>query len=415
MRILFLMPAAPLAENISGAASRYLQNLTALQRTGAELIIARIDSAAHFAALKQPVGGAYMPPAESPEMGGSKPNIFDFPYDPPRLNRLQRLMGSFLEPMGIAYPGLDEATIRIGALLDEFDPDLVWVETTELGASVMLANPAVTWILSHHDIAYRVREIRTGARTFDQRQQIDILRRAETTIYQTAPIIVTASSTDADRLRMMGATDVRVISMGYDSLTPIADAIPPLHNVERGLGGEVRLIHLGSLETTANRVGLEAYLRKVHPHVPESALTIIGDAATLKSPLRELIEGDARVILAGYQPDLNTALHPYDLAILPYEHDTGYRTKLALLMRQRQMIIATRAAIAGSWIDGLDSAMIICERLDDFPAAIQRLWNNPAERARIADVARAFFESHYTHDAIQPLYQALLDEVSASA
>ncbi len=419
MHILFLMPAAPLADNISGAASRYLQNLKALTATGASITLARLDSADHFAALPPP---SDLPPVNSEgekrtsSVGAGGINAaptatppyepLDFRYDPPRLNRLQRWLGALFEPIGVVYPSIDQATIRIGALLDEIDPDLVWVETTELAASVMLANPAVTWILSHHDLAYRVREIRTGAKTRAQRWTIDMLRRAETTVIQSAPIIITASMTDAGRLRALGAPDVRVIPMGYDPQPVATGGESPAPTASAG-----RIIHLGSLETTANRVGLEAYLRKAHPQVPDTTLTIIGSANALKPPLRDLIDGDPRVVLAGYQPDLDSALHPFDLAILPYEHDTGYRTKLPLLMRHQQVIVTTRAAVAGSIIDGLDHVIVIVERVDDFPDVIRRLWDDHAERERIGRAALVFFTAHYTHDAIQPHYTALLDEI----
>jgi glycosyltransferase involved in cell wall biosynthesis len=415
MRVLFLMPAEPLTENYSGAASRHFQNLIALRRAGAEVIVARIDTQAHFGTLRE--NGA----DDAWRASAPTDAVFDFPYQPPPLSRLARWVGGIVEPVGVVYNGLEQAAARIDALLTEFDPDTVWVESSALGAAVMLANPAVGWALSHLDVLYRVRALRHGVdlasvgtgRGMSVRAilhnrshgwQIDVLRRAETTVIQAAPVIITASATDAERLREMGAADVRVIPMGYDAL-PIVEPVMAAHETPR-------VVHLGSMETTANRMGLEAYLRKAHPYLDSITLTLIGNASTLKPPLKDMIVGDARVVLAGYQPDLNTALRACDIAILPYEHDTGYRTKLPLLMRYRQVIVTTRAAVAGSLIPGLSDVIVITERLEDFPDAIRRLWHDSAERARLGSAAQAFFAAHYTHEAIQPLYAALLKDVT---
>jgi glycosyltransferase involved in cell wall biosynthesis len=171
------------------------------------------------------------------------------------------------------------------------------------------------------------------------------------------------------------------------------------------------IVHLGSVETTANRVGLEAYLRRIHPQLVANGvrarLRIIGDHSRLRDPLKTLLP-EANAELLGFVADLKTALRPFDIAILPYEHDSGYRTKLPLLFNHAQAVVATRAAITGMQIPGLEEACVVVERLEDFIPAIIHLANAPDDREQLGCTAYEFFCRHFTIDAVLDDYRVLL-------
>jgi glycosyltransferase involved in cell wall biosynthesis len=293
--------------------------------------------------------------------------------------------------------------------LSEVQPDLVWAEGIELAAALAVLNAAKwmpEWVYSQTDIQFRVRQIRARSNqplTLYERAMIAITRRAEIEVFKAAPHIITGSTTDAARIREMAnrKDGVRVIGMSY-AATPIElkspHAVTPI------------VTHLGSLETTANRAGLEAYLRKAHPFLPNVPLWVIGEAGSVKPPLKDLLN-DPRVEFKGYQPNLGAVLRPYDIAILPYEHDTGYRTKLPLLMGYGQVVVTTRAAIAGTQIEGIEQACMVVDRVEEFVGAIQRLCEDTGERMRLGDAARVFFEKHFTHEAVSGAYAALLKEI----
>jgi glycosyltransferase involved in cell wall biosynthesis len=177
---------------------------------------------------------------------------------------------------------------------------------------------------------------------------------------------------------------------------------------------------VGSLETTANRVGLEAYLRKVHSHVMmacrekglEPQLWIIGDASRVKEPLAGLLHR-SNAVLKGFMPDLSSVLRAFDLTILPYEHDSGYRTKLPLLFSYAQVVVSTRAAVAGTRLEGLQEVCVLLDRLEEFPDAIARLAADSAERERLGRAARAFFERHFTHEVVRDQYRIVIESIPA--
>jgi hypothetical protein len=237
-------------------------------------------------------------------------------------------------------------------------------------------------------------------------------REAEKKISRTAHQVVTGSSTEAVRLKEMGCPKVTVIPM-------VIGAFPEI-DLEGQPSPDVRVVHLGSLETTANREGLSAYLSKAHAQALKLCagggtsveLLVVGDTSRLKSPLRELLLQE-NIVLAGYVPDLTFVLRPYDIAILPYTHDSGYRTKLPLLMGHAQVTVATRAAVAGSLMPGLESACILLERVEQFPEKIAWLSAHPEERVQLGRASYAFCHKQLSMSAVAPRYGQLVSQMVA--
>ena len=192
------------------------------------------------------------------------------------------------------------------------------------------------------------------------------------------------------------------------------DARPTISKDARPAPG-LRIVHLGGVETTANRVGLEAYFRRVHERVFAACRTVgvtpelrlLGDMSTAKPPLRAMIDA-SRAVLTGHVTDFDAALRPFDVTIIPYEHDTGFRSKLPLLMSHGQVVVATRASVAGSWVDGLDRVCRIVDRLDEFPETLASLAADIIERERLGRAAAEFYDQHFTHERVAPGYEHVL-------
>ncbi|NDJ62412.1 MAG: glycosyltransferase family 4 protein [Chloroflexi bacterium] len=390
MRILFVTPATPLAENYSGAASRYRQNFLALHRLGHELHGVRIDTAAALAELNQHIDPVEAYAAEW------HPIAIDMPPSPN--GRLRRLWLSATQPQRYELPRVAVIADALAPVINSAKPDLIWVENLELAAAMITLDSSIHWIYSQHDLAFRVRRIRQGALSLADRWWLLTLQRAEAAVIRQTPQILAGSATDGERSRQLGARSVHVIPMGYDP-TPSAGGCA---------SNDVRIIHLGSLETTANRVGLEAYLRRAHPHLTAPPpLWIIGDNRRIKPALAALLEA-ADAVQTGFTADLSSVLRPFDITIIPYEHDSGYRTKLPLLFSYGQVVVTTRAAIAGTLLPGMADVCVICDTLEAFPAAINALAADSDRRQQIGAAARAYFAEHFTHDALLDHYRRML-------
>jgi glycosyltransferase involved in cell wall biosynthesis len=402
-----VLPDGTLDTGFSGASSRYAQNYQALTDLGAEVHVLRICDAAKMAASHD---------YEASMNGVTKQNFhpaswLDVTYSPPSRTsgRFHILRESLTDPIRFNYPAGPAINRAIQDSINTLNPDLLWLErAVTVSAAGQHPLPA---IYSHHDITYRVQALRQAGGGWREKYLLWVQRRAEQAVGRQAAHIVTGSETDAQRLRDWGCPHVMAIPTAY----PRRPEPPGQARAERD---RLRIIHLGSLETTANRLGLTGYLQQAHQEATAQcaaaaaplALWVIGDNRQVHPRLAALL-AQPNVHQTGFVPDLETVLRPFDVAILPYEHDTGYRTKLPLLLSYAQVVVTTKAAVAGTQPAGLAGACVMVDRVTDFPAVLSRLATRPEERERLGRAAHRFFMRHFTHAAVQPQYAHLWQQV----
>lgn len=406
-KILFIMPGTPLAFNHSGAASRYVQNFLALKDLGMELHVLRFhiegqsqkvldfELASETAQTARQYAASWREVVVSANQPQSKRDI------------IRRLI---FDSASYEFPFYRYLSDQLAPAISEIVPDLIWVEHSDAAAAVWYLSPSQPWIYSSHDMRYLIHEIRNQKKNLYQTILAQVSRKIEIKITRSADFVLTGSMTEADKLRDMGCKIASVI--------PMVNTNFPEANLSPSPFADVKVIHLGSLETTANRSGLITYLSSAHLKTLELCaenhasiqLVIVGDALRAKPPLSELLLQE-KVVLTGYVPDLSSVLRPYDIAILPYTQDSGYRTKLPLLMGYAQVIVATRAAVAGSLLPGLEDVCILLNHVEEFPEKIAWLSTRPEERRRLGQAARAFAERHFSLDAVQSLYVDLLRQL----
>jgi glycosyltransferase involved in cell wall biosynthesis len=408
-RVLFVAPGLPVASDHSGAATRYVQNHRALRPLCRELHVLRLGERATFE-------DSYRFEAASrsaKETFASSDSWQDLDYDLQASrdgSRLFRAWQSLVDPVGFQFPEADAASRLLAETLGKVEPDLVWVEGTELASCVVRGGFRVPWILSSHDLLHRVQRIRRGAGGLRERWRQSACARAEARVLGAAAVAVSGSRTEARRLEDMGCRKAVVI--------PVADERMPEIPADARASADVRVVHLGSLETTANRIGLRAYLERAHANVVaacrrrglEVSLWIVGDASRVREPLAGALER-AGAVRTGFVVDLASILRPFDVAILPYEYDSGYRTKLPALLKYAQVVVATKAAVDGTEIAGLDQAGVLLEHLEEFPEAIGRLAADRRERERLGWAAHELARRVLSVDAVRDAYRVVLDEV----
>ena len=402
MRVLYIAPGAPITPDYSGASIRYYQNFMALTRLYGAVDVFRVCEQSQAAKTDE----FERQSSVARQVHDLARSWQDYMLPPnPRQSRLEHLWQSAIDPVRYEFKFTPDVCLAIARQIKQYDPEFIWVERAELAAALINHTPDIPWILSQHDIGSYIWRIRFGSHTLAQRWNQFSYRRAEARVFQAAPLIVTGSSSDAQRSNKLGAKHVEVIPVAYDFILPEpairTSSVTPVY-----------ISHVGSLETTANRVGLDAYLRTVHPQIREAGaiLQIIGDDSRLKEPLQSLLRG-ANAQLKGFVPDLTQVLHPFNIAIIPYEFDSGYRTKLPLLFNHAQVVVTTRAAVNGMWIDGLETVCVALDRLEEFPEALLRLIGDSAERERLGRAAYAFYKAHFTLDAVMERYRTAVNRL----
>jgi len=406
MRLLFVMPGVPLAFDHSGAASRYAQNFLALKNLGVELYVLRF----HLETQKQAVLD-FEKTSETAQIAleySSSWREVVVPTNQPQ-GKWDVLHRVIFNPIRYEFPFYKPLAEQLALSIHETAPDLIWAEHSDAAAAVWHLSPSQPWIFSHHDMRYLIRAIRDQKTRISHAVLAQVSRKAEIKVSKSASLVITGSQTEAGKLRKIGCRNVHVI--------PMANANLPEINLQSSPSKKANIIHLGSLETTANRSGLSAYLSKAHSKTLKlcaenqvsTKLVIVGDASRVKSPLKELLL-QKNITLTGFVPEITSVLRPYDIAILPYTQDSGYRTKLPLLMGYAQVVIATRTAVAGSLLPGLEDVCTLLDKVEDFPEKIAWLSAHPEERRRLGQAARAYAKEYLSLGAIQPYYADLLHQ-----
>ena len=407
LRCLFVFPNAPLAADFSGGASRYLSSYLALTQLADEVHVFRL--------LKDDCRNKVLRyedqcKAEQHRLRAQAASWRDVNYS--RMvgfrGRTDLLWRASRRPLEVSSPEVYALHKPLSEIVAQVRPDFVWAEWILSGALATASDLRMPWVYAHHDWSHRISILRREA----SREPASIggqvfewsLRRSEVQILRHSTAVVTGSHTEAQEICALGGRHVEVIPTTYDSVA--------LSSLEQRPAQPARVVHLGSLSTTANYLGLKAYLEKVHPrfstrHRSSFDFWVVGDNSSGKPELlRQLRAAGAN--LTGHVSPLDEVLRPFDIAIIPYEQNTGTRTKLPLLFNYAQVVVATRAAVAGSseLLDGENC--IVLPSLADFADEIVSLASDPKRRQRIGLAAKETFEKHFTLQAQMPAFQRVV-------
>jgi glycosyltransferase involved in cell wall biosynthesis len=213
--------------------------------------------------------------------------------------------------------------------------------------------------------------------------------------------VVSGSASECRELESLGIRHVHYIPVSLESKGWVEDNKPL---------SPVRIVHLGGMGTTANRLGLERFFDVVWPScVQENAtLWVVGDARFAGAPLERKLK---TVQCTGFVEDLTTVLRPFDIHIVPWEHATGQRTRVPVVLSCGQVIVAVRNGIAcyPEIVDGENS--ILVESLCEMSAVINDLLRRPDERERLGRAARETYERHFTRSALLPRFRQVLASI----
>jgi len=416
MRVLFIFPDVPLSENFSGQASRSNAVYHALLNLGCDIYVWRPLSKSNevFAYEKEMF-------IETAQIRSRVKFWYDVEYErkmmeipelPSFLKNIYQHMYFLINPFDYCFPGSQYLKKVFKTVLEEINPDLLWVESPLLGA-VVYQMTNIPWIYQNHDFLYKLRRIRLG--TQKRRHPLFfaltnwLFEHVEYKIASASQFVVTGSVYEEEGIKKHGQPNVVVIPTTYKSIS-----IP--QNYYQDDPSTIRINHLGALTTTANYVGLKTYFETVHSqlvgllcaHKIKVELFLIGDTTNAKPDLMELISKH-QVHILGFQPDLKNILRPFDLSIIPYDQNTGTRTKVPLLMNHGQVIIATKNSVAGTPEVLKCKGCFFIDEVCNFLDPILQLALDSSLRKKKGLLAKEFFEQHFTLDVQLDRYKTALE------
>ncbi|HET9530562.1 MAG TPA: glycosyltransferase, partial [Blastocatellia bacterium] len=273
------------------------------------------------------------------------------------------------------------------------EPDFIWSQHFGATQVASLQNK-IPVIYSHHDWLYRIKHVHSNGNGSSR------LREAEERVARKATAVVSGSSVECEQLREIGCKRVAYIPVTYEPASLDSDYKPE---------PRARLVHLGGMGTTANRVGLERFFEVAWPQLADSCeLWVVGDTGEASPALLESLAG---VNCTGFVKDLGSVLRPFDLHIIPWEQNTGQRTRMVQAFNHAQAVVAVRASVAGfpEAVDGRNCRLV--ERLDQMAESVEELIDNAAERERLGRAARETFEKCFTRRSLLPRYEAVISSL----
>jgi len=136
-------------------------------------------------------------------------------------------------------------------------------------------------------------------------------------------------------------------------------------------------------------------------------LWIVGSLNGLDDGLaRQLKRAEAHC--TGFVEDLRTVLRPYDLHVIPWEYDTGTRTRLPVAFNHAQVVLATRASAACLPEARHGENCVLVDRLAEMAEPLAALAGDAARRRDLGAAARATFLHAFTREARQGAFDTFI-------
>ncbi len=318
----------------------------------------------------------------------------------------------FLRKLFFLFPGsakfkyffeeVNKFTFRqLQGIVDEVRPDLIWTEELLYNILALQVKTTTPVVFSHHDFLWKIKQIKNGKSV-----KTEACRQAEEDLIRRNNFIACASQSERDE----------ILGINPDATTVV---LYP-HYPELQSSGEPRtpqpaLVHLGGLSVTANLFGLKRFLEIAWPRISSKhkpIMEVTGQAGNGTGELVALMER-LGITYRGFVDNLDEVMRPYDIHLIPYEENTGVRTRIPLALNYNQLLMGMRRACAG--VSGLKHMenCILADSQEEMADYINLIYSNQIPVRQIADNGKALFRHAFTLGGQAPGMKSFLAAVKA--
>ena len=169
-----------------------------------------------------------------------------------------------------------------------------------------------------------------------------------------------------------------------------------------------RLVFVGAMDSPHNvdaaQFFVEAVLPAVRSRYPEVTFSIVGQRPAVAV---QALAAQPGVSVLGAVPSVALALHPATVCVLPLRLGFGIKNKTLEAMAAGVPVVGSDRALEGLTVDGKGVPLraLRANTVDEYVAAIERLFDYPDLRRHIASQARSLIEQHYTWEKIGQAYR----------
>ena len=394
-KILFIVNNGKISSNKNGGASVYYSHLELLFQMGYEITILSVQwgqndiyKSSDFAEVKHMVKDIV-----------SYKSYMVFPT-----KGISRLYNAIFLPQNFEYfflNGYNNKYLR--SLVEELKTDLVWSEWRWAGLLAWYSKLKIPVIYAHHDWEYKLAKLRSK-RTFFGRFHTFQKKRVEFKLVKGVEGCISGSVTETKEIIQISKKKALYIPTTYKEVTPklLPNSIP-------------NIIHLGGMGTTANRLGLERFLDvcwgKVKKKHPSIKLIVIGSLKQASNTLLEKLN-DSNIECLGFVKDLLEVMHPQDIHIIPWEYNTGTRTRLPLVLNYEQVLVATNESVkAFPEIKDKQNA-ILCNTLDEMTLNIINIIKHKNRIYELSKAGKETFIEKFTCNSNVEKLKTFIEKIS---
>ncbi|MCF6212474.1 MAG: glycosyltransferase family 4 protein [Flavobacteriaceae bacterium] len=268
--------------------------------------------------------------------------------------------------------------------------DFVWAEWRWAGIWVRWTDLNVPVIYAHHDWEYKLALLRSKP-NFSKRFHTFQKKRIEKQLVKGVTACVSGSFTEANEITEISTKPALYLPTTYKE---VQSKLRPRN--------KPAIVHLGGMGTTANRLGLERFLEICWPQIKSEIqgvkLIVIGGLEPAQPALKEKLK-DPNITCLGFVSQLDEVLHSYDIHIIPWEYNTGTRTRIPLVFNYSQVLVATAASAACYPELEHEKNCILCTDLPAISKQIANLYKDQNKILKLARQGKQTFKNSFTSES----------------
>lgn len=389
MRILQLCYGMPPRRNAAnGGELRYWQNLASLVALGHEVHLVVCGSKD---ALES--DDAQLPHSI---------NYINGPQHP--INRLVSWKSVFRDDAAVEFffPHTQTLRVEVAELAAKIQPDVVWADW--IGAMPLVPR-GIPAIYSHSDFYYKIFEVRGKAKRrrlrWPDRQRFKRLPQIEMSLCAKAAHVICASASEKEQLENVAQASTYIPIVGPNIPRPesVAHQCP-------------RIFLFGALFATSMKTAVQHLREEVWPLLdvsrtsPEWHQIGKGDATSAKDWdwIRQ------KFICHGFVDDLSAMFRMGDASLIPYQENTGFRTKFisaaghgVVNIGYEQTFRCAPEFTPGENCLAARTPREMAEMLNTYAGDLNL-------RRRLGEASRALYEDQFFFEAQLPKYSQVLEQ-----
>ena len=389
MRILQLCYGMPPRRNAAnGGELRYWQNLASLVALGHEvhLVLCRSSDALESDVAQLPHSINYITGPDQP------------------IARLASWKSVFRDDAAVEFffPHTGKLRAEVAELVARIRPDIVWADW--IGAMPLVPR-GIPAIYSHSDFYYKIFDVRGKTKRrqlrWPDRQRFKRLPRVELSLCAEAAHVVCASASEKEQLEGVARASTYIPIVGPN--------IPKPRSVAYQSG---RVFLYGALFATSMKTAVRHLREQVWPLLDGSRTSLewhqVGKPDPTSAEDWNWIQ--QKFVCHGFVDDLSEMFRMGDASLIPYQEDTGFRTKFVsaaghgvVNIGYEQTFRCAPEFTPGENCLAAKTPREMAELLNTYAGDVN--W-----RRRLGEASRALYEREFSFEAQLPKYQQVLNQ-----